>query len=61
MCPVVQRTGFGLFALVKGEASWERVCVAGGGGDSEVELGLVMLAYSVLFLFSSKTHFLKLL
>ena len=49
MCPLVERTGLHRFASVTGEVS-PRIC---GGG--EAELGHVMFAYSVLFLFSAGT------
>ena len=50
MRPVVKRTGLGSLCLIR-SGGVSRVCV----GAVESELGQVMLAYTVLFVFSAKT------
>ena len=51
VCPVVELTGLGSLCLSK-RGGVPRMCV-----DGDTELGQVMLAYTVLFLFSAKTLF----
>ena len=50
MRPVVKRTGLGSVCLIRSRGV-SRVCA----GAVESELGQVMLAYTVLFVFSAKT------